>query len=459
MKRNFIQQTLVFSGMAGCMAACIMASSCKDEARGQVYDPNVPVTVTDFYPDSGGVATQMILNGSNFGTDLNNIQVYFNKKKAAVIGSLGDKLYVITPRRPGDGMPDDGDPDHDQVDITVQVGEQSATYNKKFNYHIQTLVSTLCGRPGTTETKVGTLGETEFKGEMGFLAVDAEDNLFVAPRELWGANKLIMVSMETNQSSIIIDNAGQAPLNQPCVIDHGNGLVIPTDQNNTYWMVHSADFWQPKRRDYMAAEGEDADKVNTVYKHSFAYCELDGYFYCRRKDASNFFLKIDADTGNAWVVDTGNNDLLGSSDCYMTFGRQDPKKLYMALTNLHCIAIFEDITDPTREGNFKIYAGMQGRPGHADGLASDAQFHSPRQLVLDEEENLYIADSENNCIRKITPEGVVSTVIGIPGKSGYKDGTPDVALFTQPWGLAIDSEGIIYVGDKDNLCVRQLSIE
>lgn len=128
--------------MAGCMAACIMASSCKDEARGQVYDPNVPVTVTDFYPDSGGVATQMILNGSNFGTDLNNIQVYFNKKKAAVIGSLGDKLYVITPRRPGDGMPDDGDPDHDQVDITVQVGEQSATYNKKFNYHIQTLVST-----------------------------------------------------------------------------------------------------------------------------------------------------------------------------------------------------------------------------------------------------------------------------------------------------------------------------
>ena len=107
-----------------------------------------------------------------------------------------------------------------------------------------------------TETKVGTLGETEFKGEMGFLAVDAEDNPFCGSGgETLGANKLIMVSMETNQSSIIIDNAGQAPLNQPCVIDHGNGLVIPTDQNNTYWMVHSADFWQPKRRDYMAAKG------------------------------------------------------------------------------------------------------------------------------------------------------------------------------------------------------------
>lgn len=100
------------------------------------------------------------------------------------------------------------------------------------------------------------MGETEFKGEMGFLAVDAEDNLFVAPRELWGANKLIMVSMETNQSSIIIDNAGQAPLNQPCVIDHGNGLVIPRTRTTlTGWFIRQTSgnprgvtIWLPKGR-------------------------------------------------------------------------------------------------------------------------------------------------------------------------------------------------------------------
>ena len=49
--------------------------------HGQVYDPNVPVTVTDFYPDSEGAATQMILNGSNFGTDLNNIQRILTRKR------------------------------------------------------------------------------------------------------------------------------------------------------------------------------------------------------------------------------------------------------------------------------------------------------------------------------------------------------------------------------------------
>ena len=84
----------------------------------------------------------------------------------------------------------------------------------------------------------------------------------------------------------------------------------------------------------------------------------------------------------------------------------------MAFTNQHCIGVFEDITDPTREGNFRIYAGDKGRAGHADGQETEAQFNSPRQLVLDEEENLYIADSGNHCIRKVTPEGVVSTVIG-----------------------------------------------
>ena len=54
---------------------------------------------------------------------------------------------------------------------------------------------------------------------------------------------------------------------------------------------------------------------------------------------------------------------------------------------------------------------------------------------------------------------VQDTLTDNPNSSGYKDGTPEIALFTEPWGLAIDSEGTIYIGDKDNRCVRKLSIE
>ena len=160
----------------------------KIKTSAQVHNPNEPITVTNFYPDSGGIATQVILNGENFGTDLENIEVYFNNKKAALVGSLGNKLYVITRavRATVCRMT--------VIRITIRwksplkVGEQSAVYDKKFDYHIQTVVTTLCGRPGTSGVKVGTLGETEFP-EVGFLAIDAEDNLFVCPRELWGSQQ------------------------------------------------------------------------------------------------------------------------------------------------------------------------------------------------------------------------------------------------------------------------------
>lgn len=456
MKNNLIHKILFLCCVGGCVLSMFIASSCESNSDAQVHDPNRPVTVTNFYPDSGGVATQVILNGDNFGTDLSKIKVLFNNKEAVVIRSLGNKLYAITPRRPGDDMPDDGDPERDQVKITVQVGEQSAAYEHKFNYRIQTVITTLCGRPGTTETKVGTLSETEFNYQVAFLAVDAEDNLFVGTRDEGNANKLILVNEKENMSSIIFDNAPR--LNQPCVVDHGRGLVIPTDYGNTYYSVNSSDFWTPRRRDFVPAEDEDPSEINTVWKHSFAYCELDGYFYCRSKD-KNYFLKIDEKTGTTWTVKVGNNDLLATSDCYMAFSKKYPERLYMVFTNVHCIGVFEDITDPTREGNFRLYAGIKGRAGHADGLAAEAQFNDPHQLIVDEEDNLYVADSNNCCIRKITPEGVVSTVIGNPDKFGYKDGTPDVALLSHPWGLAIDSEGIIYIGDDSNLCVRKLSIE
>lgn len=100
MKKNLIHQILFLLCIGGCALTIIIASSCEDKTSAQVHNPNEPITVTNFYPDSGGIATQVILNGENFGTDLENIEVYFNNKKAALVGSLGNKLYVITPRRP-----------------------------------------------------------------------------------------------------------------------------------------------------------------------------------------------------------------------------------------------------------------------------------------------------------------------------------------------------------------------
>ena len=65
----------------------------------------------------------------------------------------------------------------------------------------------------------------------------------------------------------------------------------------------------------------------------------------------------------------------------------------------------------------------------------------------------------NHCIRSIDREGAVSTVIGVPGRAGYVDGTPDDALFNEPWGVAVDEEGTIYIADTNNKCIRKLAIQ
>ena len=72
---------------------------------------------------------------------------------------------------------------------------------------------------------------------------------------------------------------------------------------------------------------------------------------------------------------------------------------------------------------------------------------------------MYIADTENHVIRKVTPDGKVSTVIGQAGEAGYRDGSPETALFDNPYGVCINKEGIIYIGDFNNQCIRRLAIE
>jgi sugar lactone lactonase YvrE len=94
--------------------------------------------------------------------------------------------------------------------------------------------------------------------------------------------------------------------------------------------------------------------------------------------------------------------------------------------------------------------------GYADGPGTQAAFNTPSGLALDSEGNLFVADTGNNRIRKITPAGLVSTVAG-DGTAGYVDGPGTQARFDGPIGLAVDTRGNIYVADTYNDRVRKIT--
>lgn len=106
-------------------------------------------------------------------------------------------------------------------------------------------------------------------------------------------------------------------------------------------------------------------------------------------------------------------------------------------------------------GEVTTLAGS-GEAGSVDGVGTSASFLTPVALVLDAGGNLFVADQKMHRIRKVTPQGIVSTFAG-DGKIGSSNGLGTAASFSSPSGLAIDASGNLYVGDQGNNMIRKIT--
>ena len=111
----------------------------------------------------------------------------------------------------------------------------------------------------------------------------------------------------------------------------------------------------------------------------------------------------------------------------------------------------------TPGGVVTTLAGLAGNVGNADGTGSAARFNSPRGVAVDSGGTVYVGDTNNHTIRKIAPGGVVTTLAGFPGSSGTTDATGNNARFNQPRGIAVDGAGVLYVADTNNHTIRKIT--
>jgi sugar lactone lactonase YvrE len=109
----------------------------------------------------------------------------------------------------------------------------------------------------------------------------------------------------------------------------------------------------------------------------------------------------------------------------------------------------------TPDGTVSTLAGS-GSAGFADGVGAAAQLSYPGGFAVDGEGNIIITDSDNNRVRKISPDGTVSTLAG-SGRQGFADGAGTAAQFNSPTGVAMDGEGSIIITDQGNHRVRKIS--
>ena len=150
----------------------------------------------------------------------------------------------------------------------------------------------------------------------------------------------------------------------------------------------------------------------------------------------------------------GTSDATGTNARFNAptgIGADSAGNLYVADTGNHGIRRI------TTAGTVTTFAGTLGVSGSANLTGTSASFNSPKGIVVDASGNVYVADTGNHAIRKITSAGVVTTFAGGMGVSGTANGTGTAARFNAPTGITIDSTGNLYVADTGNNAIRKIT--
>ncbi len=330
--------------------------------------------------------------------------------------------------------------------------------------------STIAGFPGSSGTDDGLGGSARFFNPEG-IAVDSMTNLYVADtdnnrirkitpmgsnwvvRTIAGSGSIFAGSCDScPPSGGYVDGDGTiAQFNLPIgiAVDDASNLYVADSVNNVIRQI--------------TPSGGDVWTVSTIITDS----QFSGPSGVAVDGATNIYVadnyheeirKIAPGAGTRVVSTLAGNGTLGTNDGTGAAARFF-KPVGIALDSGGNLYVTDQVNDTIRKitsaGVVSTLAGSPQVSGSADGTGEGARFSNPFGVALDTSGNLYVADSEQ--LRKISSAGVVRTLAGLAVGPGSADGTGGAAQFSSPGNLAVDGADNVYVADAGNNTVRQIT--
>jgi len=329
------------------------------------------------------------------------------------------------------------------------------------------VVTTLAGAAGLPGAADGTRSAARFRSPFG-VAVDSAGNAFVTDQ---GNHTIRKVTPEGAVSTLAglasvrgsVDGTGNiARFNSPTgvALDSAGNLYVTDQDNNTLRKVTPEGLvttvaglagggWGSADGTDLAAQFGNPSGVTVDNEGNTYVADTDNNTIRKISPGGQVTTLAGCATCSSGMDDGAGSEARFSSPVAVTVDRAG--NVYVADNNN------STIRKVTPDGVVTTLAGSPGQNGDADGTGAGAQFDHPYGLSVDDGGNVYVADTSNSTIRKVTPEGVVTTLAGMAGVSGSKDGTGGAARFSDPTGVAVDRAGNVYVADGDYATVRKIT--